>query len=131
MKLNTPYLVLATAVAGAIAVPTLSFAQGKKAPKPVAVSKLTYDKNIKATMTKACAGCHTGAGAPEGIDLSSYAAVMKGGKKGKVIVAGNPAKSVLYTVLKGKPKLMPPKHALDAKTIAAVEQWIKQGAKEK
>jgi mono/diheme cytochrome c family protein len=133
MKSNPAFLALAVVLGGAVTFPTLSFAQGKPKPKGPAprVAVMTFNKNIKATMTKECAGCHTGAGAPEGIDLSSYAKVMKGGKHGKVIVPGNPAKSVLYTVLKGKPKLMPPKHALDAKTIAAVEAWIKQGAREK
>ncbi len=133
MKSNQACLALTLVVVGAVSVPTFSFAQGKPKPKGPAprVAVVTYNKDIKATMTKACAGCHTGAGAPEGLDLSSYAAAMKGGKEGKVIVAGNPAKSILYTVLKGKPKLMPPKHALDAKTIAAVEAWIKQGAREK
>jgi cytochrome c len=135
MKLNPTSLALSAVLVGVLSMSALSMAQGKPKPRPKGpaprVAVVTYKKDIASTMTKACAGCHTGAGAPGGIDLSSYANAMKGGKGGKVIVAGNPAKSALCTVLHGKPKLMPPKHALDKETIALVELWVKQGAREK
>lgn len=133
MKSNTTFAVAALVVS-ALVVPALSLAQGKSKPKVKGAPKmavLTYNKNIAPAMNKACAGCHTGAAGKAGLDLSTYAGVMKGNKEGKIVVAGNPAKSMLCGVLHGKPKLMPPKNALDAKTIAAVEMWVKQGAKEK
>ena len=132
MKSNPIFATLAVLVIGAVAVPSASFAQGKSKSKPAPkAAKLTYVKNIAPAMAKACAGCHTGAAGKAGLDLSTYAGVMKGNKEGKIVVAGNPAKSMICGVLHGKPKLMPPKTALDAKSIAAVEMWVKQGAKEK
>jgi mono/diheme cytochrome c family protein len=133
MKSNPTFLALAVAVIGVAAVPAFSVAQKKPAPKKPApkVATLTYKKDIGPAMTANCAGCHTGAKGKAGLDLSSYAGVMKGNKEGKIVVAGNPAKSMLCGVLHGKPKLMPPGKALDAKAIAAVELWVKQGAKEK
>ena len=132
MKSNTTFLALAAVVVGALAVPTMSFAQKKpttKKPAPKAAA-ITY-KTVGPTITKTCGGCHTGAAGKAGLDLSTYAGIMKGNKEGKIVMAGNPAKSMLCTVLHGKPKLMPPKNAVDAKTIAAVEAWVKGGAKEK
>lgn len=133
MKSNLTFLAVSAVLVGAIAVPAISLAQGKAKPKaPAAAAKLTYKKNIGSVITKECAGCHTGPSAKEGIDLSTYAGIMKGNKEGKIVVAGNPAKSMLCGVLHGKPKLMPPGgKGLDAKTIALIELWVKQGAKEK
>ena len=126
MKTNVTFPALAVVMIGAIVAPTLTVAQ-HKAPK---AAPLSFAKDIGPAMTKACAGCHTGAKAPKGLDLSSYAGVMKGAKGGvKVIVPGHPDKSILVGTLHGKPILMPPKKALDKKTITMVELWVKQGAK--
>ena len=129
MKTNSTILAIAVVLVGALVVPAVSLGQSKGKPKPPA--KLTFNKDIGPAMKKACAGCHTGAAGKAGLDLSTYAGVMKGGKDGKVIMAGKPDKSILIGMLHGKPKLMPPGKALDAKTIGADETWVKQGAKEK
>ena len=134
MKPNIAFIALSVVLVGAIAAPSITSAQQKPKPKPKPMPKvtaMTYNKDVAAGMTKMCAGCHTGANAPEGLDLSSYAGLMKGSKRGKVIVPGHPEKSLLIGTLHGKPKLMPPKKALDAKIIAGAELWVKQGAKEK
>lgn len=80
-----------------------------------------------------CVGCH-GAGRPQaGIDLRTYASVMKGGRKGKVVKAGDPANSPLVWALRGthKAMLMPPGSPLPDAKIKVVEAWIKAGAKNK
>ena len=95
MKSNTTFLALAAVVVGALAVPTMSFAQKKptkKMPAPK-VAAITY-KTVGPTITKTCAGCHTGAAGKAGLDLSTYAGIMKGNKEGKIVVAGNPAAQV-------------------------------------
>ena len=130
MKSNPTFLAFAIVMVGAIAVPSMSFAQKKPTKKPVSKAAAPTYKTIGATITKSCAGCHGATGGKAGLNLSTYAGIMKGNKEGKIVVAGNPAKSVFCTVLHGKPKQMPPK-ALDAKTIATFEAWVKAGAKEK
>ncbi len=130
MKSNPIFLAFVAAVVAVSAVPALAQKKPgskKPAPKPAV---LTYKKEIGPAVTKNCAGCHTGAAGKAGLDLSTYAGIMKGNKQGKIVIPGNPAKSMMCTVLHGKPKQMPPK-PLDAKTIAAVETWVKQGAKER
>jgi len=83
-------------------------------------------------LTKSCVGCHNSTKPADGIDLSSYEAVMKGGKEGPIVVAGDPDKSLLAMTVKGAPgvKKMPLKgDPLTEAQIKAVEDWIKDGAK--
>lgn len=80
-----------------------------------------------------CVKCHGGASPKGGIDLSSYASVMKGGSEGPVVVAGNPDQSKIVMALKGAPgvKKMPMMAApLADDKIAMISDWIKDGAKE-
>ena len=130
MKSNPTFLALAVVMVGAVAVPSMSLAQKKPTKKPAPKAAPVTYKTVGPTITKNCGGCHTGASGKAGLDLSTYAGIMKGNKRGKIVVAGDPAKSMFCTVLHGKPKQMPPK-PLDAKTIATVEAWVKGGAKEK
>ena len=70
-------------------------------------------------------GCHNAKSHEEGLVLDSYEGIMKGG-----VVAGNPAKSKMYTVLfeSGESK-MPrdaPEFTVDQKNKIA--QWITEGA---
>lgn len=102
--------------------------QGKPAKKAPAKTKAPTYASV-APIMKSCEGCHHGERAAHGLDVSSYDSIMKGDKEGKVVVAGNPAKSRLATVLHGKPTLMPPRMALPAAQIATIEAWIKGGAK--
>lgn len=83
-------------------------------------------------LTKSCVGCHNSTKPADGIDLSSYEAVIKGGKEGPIVVAGDPAKSILAMSLKGEGgiKKMPLKgDPLTEAQIKTIEDWIKDGAK--
>jgi hypothetical protein len=70
--------------------------------------------------------CHQGSAAPEGLDLTSYANLIKGGTDGPVIVAANSAGSKLI-VVQSNP------HAvnLTADELTLFKQWIDAGALEK
>jgi len=85
---------------------------------------------VQAVFTANCAGCHSGDRPKAGIDLTSYAGVMKGGGEGPVIKAGDPAGSILVQAMRGQGrKQMPPGKALAEDKIALVEAWVKNGAK--
>jgi mono/diheme cytochrome c family protein len=87
--------------------------------------------SVSAVFAKNCVGCHTGAKAKEGIDLNTYASVMKGGREGAIITAGEPEKSVIIMAMRGKGKdQMPPAGPLAEEQIKVVEDWIRAGAKE-
>jgi hypothetical protein len=93
-------------------------------PAPV-VGTPTFDANIQAILTP-CTVCHNPTGAPLGLDLSTYTAVMKGGANGTVIIPGDAANSILV-------KIQSAKHAinLSAENLALITQWINAGAPEK
>jgi hypothetical protein len=74
-----------------------------------------------------CVGCHKGANAAHGLDLTTYEKLMAGHRHGKVVVPGNPLRSELYEVVaEGKmPKNAPD---LSHQEIQAIFDWIKSGA---
>ncbi len=101
----------------------------KKEPSTETASAFTPVNDI---LTKSCVGCHNSTKPADGIDLSSYEAVMKGGKEGPVVIAGDPDKSLLAMTVKGAPgvKKMPLKgDPLTEAQIKDIETWIKDGAK--
>ncbi len=88
----------------------------------------TYEGTFKALFDGRCTFCHSGSQAEAGLDLSSYAAMLKGGDTGEVIIPGDPAASLLITRQSG-----PLEHfgqMLDEELVA-VKEWIASGAPEK
>jgi mono/diheme cytochrome c family protein len=85
----------------------------------------TYDGAIAAIFTDRCSKCH-GSAAMAGLNLTTYATAMKGGKDGAVIVPGDPANSLLI-------KKQSAQHfgQLSASELQLVTEWIKAGAPEK
>lgn len=87
---------------------------------------------VQTIFTNNCMPCHGGGGRGPagGVDLSNYDGVMKGGRSGPVVVAGDPASSKLVKLISGPnpgmPKNKPPLSANDVKTIS---DWIQSGAK--
>ncbi|NBY36472.1 MAG: DUF1553 domain-containing protein [Verrucomicrobia bacterium] len=79
-----------------------------------------------------CLECHQGGKAKGKLHLDTRAGALKGGKSdGAAIIPGDPAKSPLLLRVKSldPDEFMPPKgHRLAATDIAAIEQWIKEGA---
>jgi uncharacterized membrane protein len=78
-----------------------------------------------------CTSCHGAQNPPEGLSLTSYDSVMKGGEHGAVVKAGAPADSLLVKMIRGTDgKRMPPKgDPLTAEQIETIEHWIADGAK--
>ncbi len=86
--------------------------------------------SAKDVLATNCLGCHSGAGAKEGIDYSSYETIMKGGEGGPVVVAGDPAGSMVIKAMRGNgAKQMPPGKTVPEDQIKIVEAWIQAGAK--
>jgi hypothetical protein len=86
----------------------------------------TYDANIASLFNTKCVVCHNGDTLAGGMDLSSYAGVMKGGKDGAVIVPGDSANSLLV-------KTQSDKHFMNLlpEELDLVKAWIDSGALEK
>ena len=106
---------------------------------PVATKQgVTYASDIKAILDKSCIKCH-GAEKPKAkLRLDSLEGVLKGSADGKILEAGNSAKSaIVHSVghLGDEDHWMPPPKnkakigPLTAEQIGLIRAWIDQGAK--
>jgi hypothetical protein len=102
-----------------------------RTPTPNASS--FYAQHIHPILDANCVACHGEAKANGDLRTDSYELLMRGGKDGAVIVAGQPDKSLLLTRVTLPPdhKLFMPaegKPPLKAEQIAWIRAWIQQGA---
>ena len=98
-----------------------------KAPGNVAPDKFA---SVQPILITNCMPCHASSKPKAGINLTSYESVMKGGREGAIVKAGDPDGSKIDMALHGKgAKQMPPKGPLAPADIAKIETWIKAGAK--
>jgi mono/diheme cytochrome c family protein len=89
-----------------------------------------FEKAIRPILAKNCYACHTNA-ALGGLRVDSKEALLKGGKSGAALVAGNPDASLLLkAVLQNDAaiKQMPPTGKLAETEIALLRDWIAKGA---
>jgi WD40 repeat protein len=108
------------------------------APQPIQVVALdhkepvSFDKEILPILAKKCQVCHSGSNKESQLDMGSPEALLKGGKRGKTVVPGKSAESLLV-LLAGKTRkpFMPPKgeEALTPQELALLKLWVDQGAK--
>lgn len=94
----------------------------------------TYNDDIKPLLRDHCLGCHNVDEANSDLDLSSYAAVLKGGASGPAVVAGRPVGSTLYQAmahLDGVEPMPPDSSRLPDEAIALVDAWIRGGLLER
>ena len=89
----------------------------------------SFQDDVLPILTNRCAfaGCHV-AGGPGGIDLRTYDALIAGGSKGAIVIAGDAGESELVKqIVEGK---MPPSGPpLPAAQIQFITDWINGGAK--
>jgi len=86
---------------------------------------------VQAIFDQNCMPCHSAQNHKNGLDLTSYEALMKGGEGGQEIVPGDPDKSLIVMYLTGAKKpQMPQKRApLTPDQMKVITDWIKAGAK--
>ncbi|NTW11832.1 MAG: hypothetical protein HGA30_00805, partial [Anaerolineales bacterium] len=93
---------------------------------PAQVDTPTYENYAGPLFSTKCAACH-GDLASGGLNLSTYADLMKGGADGTVIVPGDSANSLLFQIQSAG------KHFanLASEELEIIKQWIDAGAPEK
>lgn len=112
----------------------------KPAAKPLPVAELkrttavSFEKEILPVLAAKCQACHGGKITEGKLDLTTYAAMLKGGKTtGGVISAGKADASLLFQLAAHTQKpIMPPRGEGDTLTpdeLALLKLWIDQGAK--
>ena len=100
-------------------------------------SKKSFKEDVMPIFVGRCVSCHQSGGegfAKSGLDLTSYAGVMKGTKFGPMVVPGDPESSNLMLLLdwRASPELRMPHgmkqlNSCDRNDIRA---WIREGAKD-
>jgi len=97
---------------------------------------LEYSKDIEPIFENKCFVCHSGSIVESKFDMSTYAGVMKGGKRhaagSKVVVPGKSAESHLFLYCSRQKKpIMPPKseEPLNSQEVSLIKLWIDGGAK--
>ncbi len=95
--------------------------------KPAPVS---YKKQIAPIFATSCNACHSAATPQSKLNTTAYAALMTGGSRGKVILPGNAANSLIVQYIEGRkqPK-MPIGGSLKPAETALIRRWIMEGAK--
>ena len=90
---------------------------------------VSFASDVLPIFESRCKNCHGGNRIEEGLDLLTYADLMKGSKNGPVVLPGNATNSLLIELLvnqkmpKRGPKLTPSQ-------IQPIIDWINQGALE-
>ena len=93
-----------------------------------------YTEKVRPILVTNCGKCHLDMNHKGGLSLATKASTMKGGRDGVVIVAGDPANSLLVRLIRHEgpvddPMPMPPKSPkIGDADIAVIEQWVKAGA---
>jgi hypothetical protein len=93
---------------------------------------VVYEKEIEPILVDKCSFCHSGNVKEAKLDVSSYETLMKGGKRGRPIVPGKAAESLLVKAAgKTERPFMPPKNEdpLTPTELALIKLWIDQGAR--
>jgi hypothetical protein len=85
-----------------------------------------FDRAIAPIFSEHCLDCHSGVKPKGGLDLSRRAALLAGGKTGRVLEPGQPNESRLWDLVRRDK--MPPKRPLSAAEKTRLHDWIAAGA---
>ena len=87
----------------------------------------TFDDTIALLLSRRCLDCHNATDKKGGLDLSSKAAMLKGGDSGAALTPGRLGDSLLWERITDGD--MPPKAPLAADEKRLLSAWITSGAK--
>jgi hypothetical protein len=100
------------------------------AAEPSAEQVEFFEKRVRPVLVEACHKCHGAKDPKGGLRLDSRTAVIIGGDTGPAIVPGDPKASLLIDAVSYDPDgyQMPPTGKLADDAIAALTEWVRQGA---
>lgn len=117
-----------TPAAGAPAAGATQIAAATPAATTTTVS---FTKDIAPIFVQNCKGCHVQSGQPKGgLDMNTFASIMRGGRAGAMIKPGDPSNSLLMQRLKqqGRGQMPPMGARVSDEAIGKIETWIREGA---
>lgn len=93
-----------------------------------AQEKISYEDHILPLFEQACLNCHNPDKTRGGLDLSTFAATMKGGSSGKIVEPGDASSTLVKLVKQTAEPIMPPEgEKLSAAQIDLLAKWIEGG----
>ena len=92
---------------------------------------VSFARDVAPILKRNCQGCHRPGKAKGGLDVTTFAALIKGGKHGTTIKPGVTGDSSLFEQISGDEPEMPKddEPLLDGE-VKLIERWILQGAKD-
>ena len=89
-----------------------------------------FEKSIRPVLVNECQSCHGPTRQDGGLRVDSRKALLAGGNRGRAIAPGEPSQSLLLRALTHRDAVlkMPPKGRLPDRTLAALGEWIRDGA---
>ncbi len=100
--------------------------------EPTGKETVSFKRDLAPWIAKYCLRCHTGTEAEGGLSLESFDSLMRGGKRGKVVVPGRPEESLIYKLVGSfdEQRRMPANRSkLLRKDWENLGYWIHEGAK--
>ncbi|MFN0101656.1 MAG: c-type cytochrome domain-containing protein [Bryobacteraceae bacterium] len=93
-------------------------------------AQTSFYRDIRPLLQKQCQGCHHPAGASSDLDVTTFAAFAKGGKRGPAFMAGKPDESITIRYLNGalQPRMPLGQPEMAAADIDRFRSWIAAGA---
>src|SRR5258708_35479180 len=89
-----------------------------------------YDDDIKPLFARRCFACHSAGEMRSGLNLESYAGVLKGGSSGDVVIAARAASSMLHRAVareEGAPQMPLGQPKMPDAELALIRAWIQNG----
>jgi len=114
-----------------LALATVQLASRAFSATPTPAQVEFFEKNIRPVLAAECYECHSSKKKKGGLALDTRSGLLKGGESGPAIVPGQPDSSLLLQAIRHThPTLKMPKNGakLDARILANVAEWIRQGA---
>ncbi len=102
------------------------------AEEAAAAPKTTYDEHVQPIFRQHCFTCHSDSDAKSDLRVDNYAAMLRGGASGDVIVAGDVDASRLWALVSHaeSPEMPPDQDKLPDAELSTIKEWIAQGALE-
>ena len=88
-----------------------------------------FEKHVRPVLAEHCYACHGPKKQSTGLRLDTTTGIRAGSDGGPVIIPGQPEKSLLIRAVRRETDSpMPPKQALPPAAVAALTQWVREGA---
>ena len=100
---------------------------------PALAAQVSYARQVSPILANHCGDCHSADDHKSGLDASSVAGLLKGGRKaGPAILPGKPDESPLVAYIRGlrQPQMPKGNPALGEAELHLIRQWILAGAKD-